>query len=175
MVKEAVAQLRAVSHTAETYRAEMNRLASQLPEYETVMAMTGVGKSMGPQLIAEIGDLRLRAACLDLLGDCHLALGRAAEAASHYQQAIEVADAAGFAQVQTQARIHLARMHLAAGDVLAAAKVSGGAARHGARSATATTCSQPFSMTTATSRFGRAPSLRRRWAGCARACSWPIF
>lgn len=58
LVKEAVAQLRTVSRTVEAYRAEMNRLASQLPEYETVMAMTGVGKSMGPQLIAEIGDLR---------------------------------------------------------------------------------------------------------------------
>ena len=42
----------------ETYRTEMDRLASQLPEYETVMAMTGVGKSMGPQLMAEIGDIR---------------------------------------------------------------------------------------------------------------------
>lgn len=58
LVREAVAQLNAVSHTAEAYRAEMNRLASQLPEYETVMAMTGVGPSVGPQLIAEIGDLR---------------------------------------------------------------------------------------------------------------------
>ena len=58
LVHEAVAQLNAVSHTVEAYRAEMNRLASQLPEYETVMAMTGVGPSVGPQLIAEIGDLR---------------------------------------------------------------------------------------------------------------------
>lgn len=58
LVKEVVAQLNAVSRTVETYRAEMDRLASQLPEYETVMAMTGVGKSMGPQLMAEIGDLR---------------------------------------------------------------------------------------------------------------------
>lgn len=58
LVKEAVSQLNAVSRTVETYRAEMDRLASQLPEYETVMAMTGVGKSMGPQLMAEIGDLR---------------------------------------------------------------------------------------------------------------------
>ena len=58
LVKEAVAQLNAVSRTVETYRAEMDRLASRLPEYQTVLAMTGVGKSMGPQLIAEIGDLR---------------------------------------------------------------------------------------------------------------------
>ena len=58
LVKEAVAQLNAISRTVEAYRAEMNRLASQLPEYETVMSMTGVGPSMGPQLMAEIGDLR---------------------------------------------------------------------------------------------------------------------
>ena len=36
----------------------MNRLASQLPEYDTVMKMCGVGPSMGPQLMAEIGDIR---------------------------------------------------------------------------------------------------------------------
>ena len=58
MVKEAVTQLNAISRTVETYRAEMNRLASQLPEYKTVMEMCGVGPSMGPQLIAEIGDIR---------------------------------------------------------------------------------------------------------------------
>ena len=68
LVKEAVSQLRAVSRTVETYRAEMNRLAAQLPEYETVMAMTGVGKSMGPQLIAEIGDLRRFAHQKSLVG-----------------------------------------------------------------------------------------------------------
>ena len=68
LVREAVAQLRAVSRTVETYRAEMNRLAAQLPEYETVMAMTGVGKSMGSQLIAEIGDLRRFAHQKSLVG-----------------------------------------------------------------------------------------------------------
>ena len=68
LVREAVSQLRTVSRTVETYRAEMNRLAAQLPEYETVMAMTGVGKSMGPQLIAEIGDLRRFAHQKSLVG-----------------------------------------------------------------------------------------------------------
>ena len=58
MVKEAVDQLNAISRTVETYRAEMNRLASQLPEYETVMGMYGAGPSTGPQLMAEIGDIR---------------------------------------------------------------------------------------------------------------------
>ncbi len=58
LVKEAVTQLNTISRTVETFRAEMNRLAAQLPEYETVMDMTGVGPSVGPQLMAEIGDLR---------------------------------------------------------------------------------------------------------------------
>lgn len=58
LVKEAITQLNTISHTAEVFRAEMNRLAAQLPEYETVLAMTGVGLSVGPQLMAEIGDLR---------------------------------------------------------------------------------------------------------------------
>jgi hypothetical protein len=58
LVREAVSQLNAVSRTVETYRTEMDRLASQFPEYKTVMVMTGVGKSMGPQLMAEIGDIR---------------------------------------------------------------------------------------------------------------------
>ncbi len=36
----------------------MNKLASQLPEYPVVMEMYGVGESLGPQLMAEIGDVR---------------------------------------------------------------------------------------------------------------------
>lgn len=62
LIKEAVAQLNAVSRTVETYRSEMSRLASQLPEYETVMGLYGAGESTGPQLMAEIGDIR-RFAC----------------------------------------------------------------------------------------------------------------
>ena len=36
----------------------MDHLASQLPEYPVVMGMYGVGDSLGPQLMAEIGDVR---------------------------------------------------------------------------------------------------------------------
>ena len=68
LVKEAVSQLNAVSRTVETYRAEMKRLVSQLPEYETVMAMYGVGDSMGPQLMAEIGDVHRFAHQKSLVG-----------------------------------------------------------------------------------------------------------
>ena len=41
----------------EIYRAEMDKLASRLPEYPVVMEMYAVGKSLGPQLMAEIGDV----------------------------------------------------------------------------------------------------------------------
>lgn len=58
LVQEAANQLTAISRSVETYRNEMNKLASQLPEYSIVMKMYGVGKSFGPQLMAEIGDVR---------------------------------------------------------------------------------------------------------------------
>lgn len=56
-VKQAVIQLNTVSQTVEHLRVEMNRLASELPEYPVVMAMYGVGESLGSQLMAEIGDI----------------------------------------------------------------------------------------------------------------------
>lgn len=37
---------------------EMNQLASTLPEYPIVLSMGGVGETLGPQLIAEIGDIQ---------------------------------------------------------------------------------------------------------------------
>lgn len=37
---------------------EMLRLATLLPEFDAVMAMYGAGKVTGPQLMAEIGDVR---------------------------------------------------------------------------------------------------------------------
>ena len=58
MVQEAIAQLNAVSKTVEVFRAEMNRLAQELPEYDVVMSLYGTGPSLGPQLMAEIGDVR---------------------------------------------------------------------------------------------------------------------
>jgi transposase len=47
-----------LSGSVEIYRAEMQRLAKQLPEYPAVMRLFGVGKTLGPLLIAEIGDIR---------------------------------------------------------------------------------------------------------------------
>lgn len=58
MVQEAITQVNTVSKTLETFRTEMNRLAKELPEYDVVMGLYGTGKSLGPQLIAEIGDVR---------------------------------------------------------------------------------------------------------------------
>ena len=58
MVREAVNQLGAISKTVELFRKQMNLLAQQLPEYKAVMALYGVGDSLGPQLMAEIGDVR---------------------------------------------------------------------------------------------------------------------
>lgn len=58
MVQEAVTQLNTISRTVEVFRAEMNQLAAQLPEYHVVMELYGVGNSLGPQLMAEIGDVR---------------------------------------------------------------------------------------------------------------------
>ena len=40
------------------FQQEMLRLSQQLPEFDTVMEMYGVGPSLGPQLMAEIGDVR---------------------------------------------------------------------------------------------------------------------
>ncbi len=58
MVQQAAQQLLSISRMVETLRAEMNRTASLLPEYPAVMRMYGVGESIGPQLMAEIGDIR---------------------------------------------------------------------------------------------------------------------
>ena len=58
LVTQAVTQLNTILETVSSIRREMDRIASSLPEYETVMAMYGVGKVYGPQLIAEIGDTR---------------------------------------------------------------------------------------------------------------------
>ena len=57
IIKQAVMQVNAASQTVEELRALMNEAASKLPEYPVVMAMKGVGPSLGPQLMAEIGDV----------------------------------------------------------------------------------------------------------------------
>ena len=58
LVEQAVSQLRATSSALAALKQEMQRLASRLPEYPIVMKMFGVGPALGPQLMAEIGDVR---------------------------------------------------------------------------------------------------------------------
>ena len=58
LLNEAITQLNTVSRTVESLRSEMHRMSKQLPEYPIVMAMYGVGTSLGPQLMSEIGDVR---------------------------------------------------------------------------------------------------------------------
>ena len=57
IIKQAIQQLNAASQTVEQLRILMNETAAKLPEYPIVMAMKGVGPSLGPQLMAEIGDV----------------------------------------------------------------------------------------------------------------------
>ncbi|MBQ2922233.1 MAG: IS110 family transposase [Tyzzerella sp.] len=57
IVKQAVDQLNTASSTVESLRILMNETAAKLPEYPVVMSMKGVGTSLGPQLMAEIGDV----------------------------------------------------------------------------------------------------------------------
>lgn len=58
LVQQAIAQLSAVSSAMAALQAEMLSLAASLPEYPVVMQMFGVGPVLGPQLMAEIGDVR---------------------------------------------------------------------------------------------------------------------
>lgn len=54
----AVGQLNAITETLAAIQKEMLTLSSQLPEYPAVMGLFGVGETLGPQLMAEIGDIR---------------------------------------------------------------------------------------------------------------------
>ena len=57
LIRRAVEMLNTVSATVENLRKKMDETASTLPEYPVVMAMNGVGPTLGPQLMAEIGDV----------------------------------------------------------------------------------------------------------------------
>ena len=57
LIRQAVAMLNTASETVENLRIKMDETASALPEYPVVMAINGVGSTLGPQLMAEIGDV----------------------------------------------------------------------------------------------------------------------
>ena len=54
-----ISSLRAIDEGLKDILTRLNELASSLPEYETVLAMKGVGYTLAPLIIAEIGDIRL--------------------------------------------------------------------------------------------------------------------
>jgi transposase len=58
LIAQAVDSMNAVYDALHILRGEILRLASLLPEFDVVMAMQGAGEITGPQLIAEIGDVR---------------------------------------------------------------------------------------------------------------------
>ena len=58
LVHEAVEVLRRVNETLNTILSRMKELAKSLPEYPVVRAMGGVGETLAPRLIADIGDVR---------------------------------------------------------------------------------------------------------------------
>lgn len=58
LIQTAAKELTAMNELLAAIRAEMVRLARELPEFETVHAMYGVGETTAAQLMAEIGDIR---------------------------------------------------------------------------------------------------------------------
>ena len=57
-VTSLISSLESINESLKNIISAMNSLAKTLPEYEVVMAMSGVGKTLGPLLMAEIGDIR---------------------------------------------------------------------------------------------------------------------
>jgi len=58
LIFQTVEQLNRLCATIAKLKAEMTKLAKTMPEYETVIQMHGVGTTLAPQLIAELGDIR---------------------------------------------------------------------------------------------------------------------
>ena len=58
LMEQAVARIRASSKAMVALDKQMRKLAETLPEYSVVMEMYGTGPRPGPQLMAEIGDVR---------------------------------------------------------------------------------------------------------------------
>ncbi|MBR4182310.1 MAG: IS110 family transposase [Lachnospiraceae bacterium] len=58
MIQRAAKELSNISLALTATQKEMDRLASTLPEYSVVLNMGGVGTTLGPQIMAEIGDVR---------------------------------------------------------------------------------------------------------------------
>jgi len=57
LITQAIAQVNTIAESLAIIAIEMKRLATLLPEYPVVSAFFGVGDILGPQLMAEIGDI----------------------------------------------------------------------------------------------------------------------
>jgi transposase len=57
LITQSIRQINAISENMAVVAVEMKRLAELLPEYPIVSQMYGVGDILGPQLMAEIGDV----------------------------------------------------------------------------------------------------------------------
>ncbi|CUO15045.1 Transposase IS116/IS110/IS902 family [Turicibacter sanguinis] len=57
-VKHCVSLLRSTEQATDSIITQMDELAKELPEYEIVKRMKGVGDKLAPRLVAEIGDVR---------------------------------------------------------------------------------------------------------------------
>lgn len=57
LVAETVRMLQKIDHSLNLILSQMEQLAKQLKEYNTVLAMNGVGKKLVLLLIAEIGNI----------------------------------------------------------------------------------------------------------------------
>ena len=57
LINIAISQLNSVCESIGKLKCEMTKIAEKLPEYKTVLEMHGVGETLAPQLIAEIGDI----------------------------------------------------------------------------------------------------------------------
>lgn len=58
LMSESAQVLTEVDQTLAAILSRMQKLANTLPEYPVVLQMSGVGETLGPRLIAEIGDVR---------------------------------------------------------------------------------------------------------------------
>ena len=58
MMQQAITQLQTVTQTLAALQQQMQSLAQKLPDFPVVLQMFGVGPTLGPQLMAEIGDVR---------------------------------------------------------------------------------------------------------------------
>ncbi|WMJ23145.1 IS110 family transposase [Paludicola sp. MB14-C6] len=58
LVLEAIRVLQEINKTLEIILTQLQKISSDLPEYEVVRKMNGVGEVLAPRLIAEIGDVR---------------------------------------------------------------------------------------------------------------------